>query len=1159
MKKYTFFLFILSILLSTLFSGLNQATATEPGEQALFTETDSNLSEKQPQSPTVMRWRYASLNWAALDRLAETRTLLVNFFPDAAFTFVLDRVENANESTTYVGGMRELAQSTVVLTVFGSCVQLNLYAPDAVYSARCGEDDLYLVSQIDPSAIPQDAPAIQPEVPPVETELLPEAEDDSPFIDVLVVYTPAARIAAGGTTAIQGLISQDFATTNVAYANSLVTQRLRLVGTAEISYVESGDMRTDLYRLQDKNDGYMDSVHPLRDSLYADLVSLYVTDPSDNACGMAFVMGDVGAYFEAWAFSIIHEDCAGFLTFAHELGHNMGGNHDWYVSDTLKPYTYAHGFVEPLGHFRTIMSYGDLCYDLKVSCTRLPYFSNPAVFYDGRPMGIPPNTDASCKVDDIDHYRCDAHVALTFSKTLPVVANFRDNPLNEPVVVEHCGTVDGETWSDGAVHLVTCDATVSPEAKLSIGPGAIIKFNPRTRLIVNGYLSAIGTQDMPITFTSYRDDSIGGDTDGSGLSSAAADDWGWIEFTPDSDYPSTIDHAVIRYGGTITGLTSLGNVVVNQALTRVQNSIISHSGQDGIYLQSYANAFITGNEISNNEGACISMDPFTPLTLSGNTCTANSTNGVWIRGGTIGGVVDWDQTNLVYRLAGEVRVGTGASLTIKPGMIIKADRNQRLVVEGRLMVSGEALRPVYFSSYRDDTIGGNTDGGAFTTALPGDWGWIEFTPGSDDASTINQAVIRYGGSVSGFGSRGNLFIQDASPMIQNSRLTHSGQDGVYIQSSTQGNAHPTLSENTFTNNQAACLNIDTTSLLSLSGNLCFNNGTNGVGVRGGVVNGQVLWDQADLPYRFMGDITIQNGSGLTIGPGMIYKFNLYQRLIVQGRLTVNGTASQPVYFTSYRDDSVGGDTEGWGVSTGFPGEWGWIEFTPESDDASLISHAQISYGGMASSTLANLVIIDASPSIEYSRIISSTRFGIDTNEATPTLTCNDIFGNNSYGIYNEGSYEQPSVLVVAEKHWWGSASGPYHYSLNEDGTGDAVSDGVDFEPWLEAPCQSLLPPPMNLRAVTIDQSHIQLTWQDISDETAFHLERSPDGNHAWEEIVILAANSASYIDGSLNRETSYYYRLRAFRESDEQFSAYSNTAYAQTNSAVWLWLPVVMR
>lgn len=57
---------------------------------------------------------------------------------------------------------------------------------------------------------------------------------------------------------------------------------------------------------------------------------------------------------------------------------------------------------------------------------------------------------------------------------------------------------------------------------------------------------------------------------------------------------------------------------------------------------------------------------------------------------------------------------------------------------------------------------------------------------------------------------------------------------------------------------------------------------------------------------------------------------------------------------------------------------------------------------------------------------------------------NDIFENGC------GMYIADPVQVNAEYNWWGDSTGPYHIT-NPYGLGDTVSDGVDFDPWLDHP------------------------------------------------------------------------------------------------------------
>ena len=86
----------------------------------------------------------------------------------------------------------------------------------------------------------------------------------------------------------------------------------------------------------------------------------------------------------------------------------------------------------------------------------------------------------------------------------------------------------------------------------------------------------------------------------------------------------------------------------------------------------------------------------------------------------------------------------------------------------------------------------------------------------------------------------------------------------------------------------------------------------------------------------------------------------------------------------------------------------------------------------------------------------TTRGGLLDN-STVFVKYNSLTGNGDYGLY----VEDGTVTVDATDNWWGHASGPSGgvadpvTSRIADGTGDAVSGNVRFDPWLTAYLRTL--------------------------------------------------------------------------------------------------------
>jgi hypothetical protein len=341
-------------------------------------------------------------------RLRAGQRVVLNLFDDASFAATIDAVDAGPDGYTWSATLDGIDQGHAVVALSGGALAGTVIMPGAVYRIGYQPDGSPVIEQIDTSLLPTEADPLVPPLTAPDPDRAPAAAADSGNqIDVMILYTPPARFSAGGSAAIQAEASAAVATANQAYANTGIVQRLRLVFVGEVAIGQTSDFVADLNAL--RNNG---TIGVLRNTYGADLVSLF-TDrgPSAQFCGIAYAMTVNASVFAPWAYSMVERACAvGNLTFAHELGHNMGSDHDLYVAvpnGGLAPY--SHGYVDLVGRFRTIMAYNNQCAASGFSCPRIPYFETPNRTFNGRVVGNASSADN----------------ARTFSETANTIANFR--------------------------------------------------------------------------------------------------------------------------------------------------------------------------------------------------------------------------------------------------------------------------------------------------------------------------------------------------------------------------------------------------------------------------------------------------------------------------------------------------------------------------------------------------------------------------------------------------------------------------------------------------------------------------------------------------------------------------------------------------------------
>ncbi|WP_419869862.1 zinc-dependent metalloprotease [Chryseobacterium sp. CT-SW4] len=318
----------------------------------------------------------------------------------------------ANKSESYVYSIENAPHAELVLSKYGNIVT-GMYAPEQGEKVVFHQTDerTFAVSVLsDTKILDQDSRDDYILDKNMYNEISNKANSNvcssstavcpATRIDVLVVYTPAARTAWGGAAQSNSYIATAITNFNTSLTNSGVSNvTINLVYSGEIAYTESGSLSTDLPRFRNNNDGYMDSVHTLRTTYGADLCALVVGSPT-NTCGLGYLNTSSTNYSSTAGFNVSLYNCAvSNYSLAHELGHNMGLRHDWYVDSSTTPCDHHHGYTNRTAvnsgtssttsqRWRTIMAYNDECASKGINCTRINRWSNPSVNYNSEPTGV---------------------------------------------------------------------------------------------------------------------------------------------------------------------------------------------------------------------------------------------------------------------------------------------------------------------------------------------------------------------------------------------------------------------------------------------------------------------------------------------------------------------------------------------------------------------------------------------------------------------------------------------------------------------------------------------------------------------------------------------------------------------------------------------------
>ncbi|WP_462280802.1 hypothetical protein [Salinivirga cyanobacteriivorans] len=353
--------------------------------------------------------------------------------------------------------------------------------------------------------------------------------------------------------------------------------------------------------------------------------------------------------------------------------------------------------------------------------------------------------------------------------------------------------VDGDTYtqSEATWSLQTAPFTIDGTlyvqsdggATLNIAAGNTIQFTEGSQMTVGsdgyGTFKAIGTESLPILFTSTSTQKQGGQ-------------WDYIGFENGS-VNSELSYCIVEAGG---GYASyVGAIDINDAAVSIDNTEIRLSATYAITLDNAGSfASFSNNNIHDVDNYVMQIYGNWAHTIGTGNNYGEDDLGILVHGDAFEHTNEtWLFQSTAYVIDGTLSIesASGSTLEIEAGSTIKFTDGSEITVGysefGKLVVNGTSALPVTFTT--SAPAGGEQ---------PGDWDGIFFESNTMNGSILNYCNISYGGGYATTYDNGNINLDDVSsgePTISNCIISYSAGWGIY-----NSNSSPTLISNTYNGN-----------------------------------------------------------------------------------------------------------------------------------------------------------------------------------------------------------------------------------------------------------------------------------------------------------------------------------------------------------------------
>lgn len=660
-------------------------------------------------------------------------------------------------------------------------------------------------------------------------------------------------------------------------------------------------------------------------------------------------------------------------------------------------------------------------------------------------------------------YRKNAYLIILII-VIFIALSFYRLPEAEAIVWVSGHLTSNTTWAPGDTYRLFGDTYVDPAVKLTILPGTEVQIADGFSLVIDGILNASGTELQPIIFTSS-------------LSTPASGAWNTIKFEGNDSGQFLLSNVKIRYA--TNGIT-----VQSLASATIQDSEITNCSSTGILVVGKSNVLISRNLIGNNTNGISTdtSDTHSGITIEGNTISNNKQNGILLTSykgssgnGNISGISIL--SNIV-----ESNTQTGISLSASGyyANVFSVNLTSNIISSnGGGGISVSSVGSDYAGAISDVNILSNsvTSNVGTGISLSSSGGYPPYTyyPGTIFCTNLssNTVSLNTGTGISLYSYGASAGYIHNTTFLENT-IQYNGGVGISLSSNGYGDAYVaniTFLTNSVSFNQGNGISVSsggTTGYIyriTAANNTVSNNGGIGVAFSNGVNYGYIYI----ISFRF-NTISSNNGTGVSLSSYGYYRSAIYSVTIYWNQVSLNGETGVYLKSTDGGNSIYSPTANIYDVyltlNTFSSNMVDGLHVQASDHNSALSYDISISNNSFTMNSQKGLWVDGGINANIGANSISFNQYGaLFSSSQNNTMNNCDIFGNTY------GANVTSGATLNATNNYWGSVSGPYHFSINPTGTGNPVNgNGVNllFVPFLTSNVSPIVPePPINLLLVIL--------------------------------------------------------------------------------------------